>query len=186
MGRNPATCQIVFDQKQWPTVSRQHAEFRLHNGVWVVSDSGSTYGTFLDGQPLKEPTALRVHSRVQFGSDGPVLVVTRIGQEAPAVETLVDPPRQASPSSSTPSLQSHAQKLPTGAPQRRPAEPVFVELSGAGTGSLQRIELSKEVTRFGREPGLEGAIDAAAAIVSRRHAEIRRQDGRYILLTREL
>ena len=182
VGRNPATCQIVFDQKQWPTVSRQHAEFRLQNGRWVVSDSGSTYGTFLDGQLLEEPTALRVHSRVQFGSGGPVLVVTRIGPETPATETLVDSPRQAPPSSSTPSLQSDAQKRPAGAPQRKPAEPVFVELSGAGTGRLQRIELIKEVTRFGRDPGVEGAIDAAAAIVSRRHAEIRRQHGEYILV----
>ncbi len=181
VGRNPATCQIVFDQKQWPTVSRQHAEFRLQNGRWVVSDSGSTYGTFLDGQLLKEPTALRVHSRVQFGSGGPVLVVISLGHETPATETLVDLPRQASPSLSTPSLQSEAQQRPAGAPQRKSAEPVFVELSGAGTGRLQRIEL-KEVTRFGRDSGVEGAIDAAAAIVSRRHAEIRRQDGKYILV----
>lgn len=180
VGRNPATCQIVFDQKQWPTVSRQHAEFRLQNGRWLLSDSGSTYGTFLDGQPLKEPTALRVNSRVQFGSGGPVLVVTRIGQETPATETLVDSPRQVSTSSSTPGSQSQAPKRPV-TPQPRPAEPVWVELSGAGTGRLQRIELSKEITRFGRDPAVEGAIYAAAAIVSRRHAEIRRQDGRYVL-----
>jgi ABC-type multidrug transport system ATPase subunit/pSer/pThr/pTyr-binding forkhead associated (FHA) protein len=179
VGRNPATCQIVFDQKQWPTVSRQHAEFRLQNGRWVVSDSSSTYGTFLDGQQIKEPTAIRLNSRVQFGSGGPVLVVTRIGQETPGTETLVDSPRHAA---STPSLQSTSPKPPAAEPQRKSAQSVFVELSGAGTGRLQRIELIKEVTRFGRDPGVEGAIDAAAAIVSRRHAEIRRQDGRYILV----
>jgi len=182
VGRNPATCQIVFEQKQWPTVSRQHAEFRLENGRWVVSDTGSTYGTFLDGELLQGPGAIRVHSRVQFGSGGPVLVVTRIGHETPGTETQVGSPRQASISSSTPGVQSQSQNRHTGAPQPKPSEPVFVELSGAGTGSLHRIELSKEITRFGREPGVEGAIDAAAAIVSRRHAEIRRQDGRYVLV----
>jgi len=182
VGRNPATCQIVFDQKQWPTVSRQHAEFRLQNGSWFVSDSGSTYGTFLDGQLVKGPAAVRLHSRVQFGSDGPVLVVTRI--EAPQTNTVLDAPRQASPSPSSlaPGPQSAAPKPPAAAPQGKLDQPVFVELSGAGTGRLQRIELSKEVTRFGRDPTLEGAIDAAAAIVSRRHAEIRRQDGRHILV----
>ena len=180
VGRNPATCQIIFDQKQWPTVSRQHAEFRLQNGRWFVSDSGSTYGTFLDGQLLKGPAPVHVHSRVQFGSDGPVLVVVRI--ETPGMETMVDVPRQALRSSSSPSLQSNTHQPPAASPKPKVAEPVFVELSGAGTGRLQRIEVNKEVIRFGRDPAVEGAIDAAAAIVSRRHAEIRRQDGKYMLV----
>lgn len=180
VGRNPATCQIIFDQKQWPTVSRQHAEFRLQNGRWFVSDSGSTYGTFLDGQLLKGPAPVHVHSRVQFGTDGPVLVVT--GIETPGTETMVDVPRQALRTSSSPSLQSKTNQPPAASPKPKLAEPVFVELSGAGTGRLQRIEVNKEVIRFGRDPAVEGAIDAAAAIVSRRHAEIRRQDGKYILV----
>jgi ABC-type multidrug transport system ATPase subunit/pSer/pThr/pTyr-binding forkhead associated (FHA) protein len=185
VGRNPATCQIVFDQKQWPTVSRRHAEIHLQNGRWLLSDSGSTYGTFLDGQPVKEPTALRVKSRVQFGTGGPVLLVTRIGNKPDvrlANETLAEPARPAPSATPRPGQQPNLQNRPAAAPQRAPDESVFVELSGAGTGRLQRFELNKEVTRFGRDPGVEGAIDAAAAIVSRRHAEIRRQDGRYVLV----
>src|SRR5882724_12094243 len=77
VGRNPATCQIIFDQKQWPTVSRQHAQFQLKNDRWFVSDSGSTYGTLVDGQIIKEPTEVRLHSRVQFGTGGPILVITK-------------------------------------------------------------------------------------------------------------
>ena len=38
------------------------------------------------------------------------------------------------------------------------------------------------MTRFGRDKALEGVIDAAAAVVSRRHAEIRRQNGRFIIV----
>jgi ABC-type multidrug transport system ATPase subunit/predicted component of type VI protein secretion system len=184
VGRNPATCQIVFDQKQWPTVSRRHAEIQLQNGRWLLSDSGSTYGTFLDGQPVKEPTALRVKSRVQFGSGGPVLIVTRIENkpEIPATQTVAEPRRAAPAATPRPSQQANVPSQPAVAVQRAPAESVFVELSGAGTGRLQRIELKKEVTRFGRDPGVEGAIDAAAAVVSRRHAEIRRQDGRHVLV----
>ena len=29
VGRDDLECQIVFDSKQWPMVSRRHAEFRL-------------------------------------------------------------------------------------------------------------------------------------------------------------
>ena len=184
VGRNPATCQIIFDQKQWPTVSRKHAEFKLQNGRWILSDSGSTYGTFLDGKPLKEPAAIQVNSRVQFGPGGPILVVARIGTPAAAAlgnETVFDPPRQTPAPSLRPSVVSDVQKQAAAVAPSKPIEPVFVEMSGAGTGRLRRIEL-KEVTRFGRDPALEGAIDAAAPVVSRRHAEIRRQDGRYILV----
>src|SRR5260370_42135248 len=38
----------------------------------------------------------------------------------------------------------------------------------------RRIELNKEVTRLGRDPEGEVVIDADAAVVSRRHAEIRK------------
>jgi ABC-type multidrug transport system ATPase subunit len=46
----------------------------------------------------------------------------------------------------------------------------------------QRIPITKDATRMGREPGLEVTIAANAANVSRRHAEIRRQDSIYILV----
>jgi len=177
VGRNPTTCQIVYDQKQWATVSRQHAQFQFQRGRWMLSDSGSTYGTFLDGQMIKEPTEIRLHSRVQFGTGGPILVVTSLGRENAAVnDTIVDSPP------SSPVLQPDAQMRPTGSPQAKADGPVFVELSGLGTGRLRMIELSNEVTRFGRDPGVEGAIDAAAPVVSRRHAEIRRQDVRFVLV----
>ena len=190
VGRNAAACQIVFDGKDWPMVSRQHAEFRLQNGHWFVSDNKSTHGTFLDGQLLKAPAELHKDSRVQFGTGGPVLVVTGIGQDGGTEATVVShrpaslpsPPSPVAPASSTPSLQPDTQKRLPETPQRQTAGPAFVELSGAGTGSLKRIELSKDVTRFGRDPGVEGAIDAAAAVVSRRHAEIRRQSANYLLV----
>ncbi|MFZ0062017.1 MAG: FHA domain-containing protein, partial [Pyrinomonadaceae bacterium] len=142
--------------------------------------SGSTHGTFLDGHPVKAPTELYPGSRVQFGPNGPVLVVTGIGENVPAEATLVarHPPAT---SSATPSLQPETQKrLPTS--PRQAAASAFVELSGTGTGGLKKIELSNEVTRFGRDSTVEGAIAAAAAVVSRRHAEIRRRNEQYTLV----
>ena len=137
VGRNPATCQIIFDQKQWPTVSRQHAQFQLKNDRWFVSDSGSTYGTLVDGQIIKEPTEVRLHSRVQFGTGGPVLVITKI-ESGITLETLVDPPLHAPQSAPTPVLNPNAPAQPPQASQSHPVEPVFVELSGAGTGRLRQ------------------------------------------------
>ncbi len=187
VGRNPANCQIVFDQKQWPMVSRQHSQFLLQNGRWFVIDKGSTYSTLLDGKIVKEPTELQVDSRVQFGHGGPVLVVIRLANEiirTPGEETLVDRPPASFPPLVAPSPPSPPGNLqhPTAAPPNKPTGAVFVELSGTGTAQLQRMELNKEVTRFGRDPHLEGVIDAAAAVVSRHHAEIRRQDGKYIVV----
>ena len=181
VGRNAAACHIVFNQKDWPMVSRQHAEFRFQNSRWIVADIGSTHGTFLDGQPLQSPAELHKDSRVQFGPNGPVLVVTGMGQEVGAEATLVTK-LPASFTSATPTIQPDTQKQLRTTPSSKSATPAIVELSGTGTGNLKRIELSKDVTRFGRDPGVEGAIAAAAAVVSRRHAEIRRQDENYILV----
>ncbi|MGH9969424.1 MAG: FHA domain-containing protein, partial [Pyrinomonadaceae bacterium] len=183
VGRNPATCKIVFDQKQWPTVSRQHAQFQLLNDSWFLADSGSTYGTFLNGQLIMEPTKVEVGSRVQFGPDGPILVVTRIENKLDkplgADATLIEESTQVSSPAPIPDLQASVQARPTQPPKDIPA---FVELSGLGTARLQRIELNKEVVRFGRDQALEGVIDAAAAVVSRRHAEIRKHNGRYVVV----
>ena len=46
----------------------------------------------------------------------------------------------------------------------------------------QRIQITKDATRLGREPGLDVVIAATAANVSRRHAEIRHQQGVYHLV----
>src|SRR5262249_31178633 len=130
VGRNPATCQIVFDQKQWPTVSRQHAQLQLQNGRWFVTDTGSTYGTFVNGQPIKAPAELHVSSRLQFGVDGPIFVVTGVTVESFARKTIIDspPPPQSFPNVSQSDLQ------PTQSPHDKLSGPFAVELSGAGTG----------------------------------------------------
>ena len=46
----------------------------------------------------------------------------------------------------------------------------------------RRIQINKDVTSLGREPGIEVEINSAAAVVSRRHAEIRRQGENYLLV----
>ncbi|MDQ3634129.1 MAG: FHA domain-containing protein [Acidobacteriota bacterium] len=41
IGRDANSCDIVFEKKQYPIVSRQHAEIRCQNGHWFLSDAAS-------------------------------------------------------------------------------------------------------------------------------------------------
>ncbi len=56
-----------------PYVSRKHAEILFENGVFMVVDSGSRHGTFVNGtRVLRQP--LSTNDSIHFGSlDGPVL-----------------------------------------------------------------------------------------------------------------
>ena len=58
---------------------------------------------------------------------------------------------------------------------------VYLEFQDQYAGT-QHIPVIKDTTRLGREPGLDVVIASTAANVSRRHAEIRRQDNIYILV----
>lgn len=49
-----------------PGISRQHAEIRVDDGEYVVTDLGSTNGTIVDGRPVRR-ASLYDGSRVQFG-----------------------------------------------------------------------------------------------------------------------
>jgi ABC-type multidrug transport system ATPase subunit/pSer/pThr/pTyr-binding forkhead associated (FHA) protein len=270
IGRDPADCHIVFNQAEWPMVSRRHAEFRFKNGRCLLVDTNSSFGTFLNGQRITEPVEVQPGARVQFGAGGPVMIVSRIEQNAPApppnlaeMETRRDisgaapnhmtPPRPpGQPQPAPPQMQQpqrpvapppppHIQpfygqpphyappqqgqqpfqpqqpaqqpfapqpqpqaprppsphqpiaQTPVAAPPQAPtpafmkspqaqSQPATIELVRTATGKLERIQLTKDVTRLGRDPGMEVAIEAAAAVVSRRHAEIQRRDGQYMLI----
>lgn len=56
------------------------------------------------------------------------------------------------------------------------------ENTGNANTTRRKIEISKDVTRLGRERGMEVEITLEAANVSRRHAEIRRQNDSFILV----
>ncbi len=50
LGRNPEICKVLFDGKT-PGVSGKHCEvlYRPAKGSFLVTDLGSTYGTFIRG-----------------------------------------------------------------------------------------------------------------------------------------
>jgi ABC-type multidrug transport system ATPase subunit/pSer/pThr/pTyr-binding forkhead associated (FHA) protein len=192
VGRDPAECHYFFTAEQWPMVSRKHAEFRLGEGRCLVADSNSRFGTFVNGQKVDAPVEVRVGANVQLGTGGPILRVVSIEQTAvshagpqPSGLGRMDTVREPKSPDLTPAPVAQTPAVVGVSPQRisptpktppPPAKvgPAYLELIEPGTEQARRIELNREVTRLGRDPEGEVVIDADAAVVSRRHAEIRK------------
>jgi ABC-type multidrug transport system ATPase subunit len=201
VGRDPALCHYFFSQEQWPMVSRKHAEFRLSEGRYQVTDANSRFGTFVNGQKISGPVEVRVGSHVQLGTGGPILRVVSIeqspvsqaepkGSELHRMETFRESSgsvREVAPPSPPPAvpIASAPKAPPAPPPAPRPApvsaEPAHLDLIDPDTKKAQRIELNREVTRLGRDPEGEVVIDAAAAVVSRRHAEIKKTGEQFFI-----
>jgi pSer/pThr/pTyr-binding forkhead associated (FHA) protein len=56
-------CDIIIEA---PSVSRRHARLAVHGSAVIVTDLGSTNGTFVDDQPVQRATALS-GQRLRFG-----------------------------------------------------------------------------------------------------------------------
>ncbi len=64
IGRSP-TCDLVFNT---PTVSRFHAVISKRRTGWVVADTGSRTGVFVNGEKIAKATALSHGDTVTFGT----------------------------------------------------------------------------------------------------------------------
>jgi len=207
VGRDPAVCHYFFSQEQWPMVSRKHAEFRLTNGRYLVTDANSRFGTFVNGQRISEPVEVRVGSHVQLGTGGPILRVTSIEQSPvsapePKASDLgrMDTFRESSAGAKeikSPTPPPAPPTPPVQQPPRPPAQPpapprpsspgpsrtgpAHLDLIDPDTKKAKRIELNREITRLGRDPEGEVVIDVAAAVVSRRHAEIKKTGEQFFI-----
>ncbi len=69
IGRNPA-CAIAFSPNE-VLVSAEHATIKLQDGSYVIRDTGSRNGTFVNGERIVEERVLRHGDLVQFGAGGP-------------------------------------------------------------------------------------------------------------------
>ena len=65
VGRD-SRCAVVLED---PTVSARHARLEYRDGVWLVTDLGSTNGTFVNGRRVQQQT-LRRGDAIQFGRAG--------------------------------------------------------------------------------------------------------------------
>jgi ABC transport system ATP-binding/permease protein len=181
VGRDASDCDVVFERARYPMVSRHHAEFRCVAGVWTIADLNSTYGLFLNGRKVSEPEPVAAGNKIQFGEDGPTVVI--IWCEASAAEGLPQQPVRPAPVPGG----SFPPKTPSSSEYRRPASGSW-EMSPAGGGrqvpktvnlifenGLQRapISIGQGETWLGRDPGCDVVIDSEAQMVSRKHAVIR-------------
>lgn len=80
VGRHPRNhCTVAF-----PTVSGHHAEIAAADGRLILTDIGSTNGTFLNGRRLDAPDVLKSGDVIQFGT----AVFTLLHRGASAVPSV--------------------------------------------------------------------------------------------------
>ncbi|MSS84056.1 FHA domain-containing protein [Actinomycetaceae bacterium WB03_NA08] len=63
IGRSPASTLVIED----PYASSRHTVLENVNGDWIISDQGSTNGTFVDDERLTEPLRLTPGVTVRVG-----------------------------------------------------------------------------------------------------------------------
>jgi len=69
IGRSPE-CQISLNPHEFITVSRRHAEIKLVNANWEISDLGTTNGTLVNDLPIASPQKLESGDRITLGKKG--------------------------------------------------------------------------------------------------------------------
>lgn len=212
VGREAGECDVVFEQAAHPMVSRRHAEFTLEDGRWFVTDQNSSYGLFVNGRRVGPKVEISVGNSIQFGADGPTVVVIwldAVQQGKPAPVRKQEPARVHAPqvSSPPPAAPAAADPRPAApadswemepAPIRpsaipaapKPAAPVpAAPATSAPPASLEFVDaisrqpktLSAASTWLGRDASCDVVIDGTAAVVSRRHAEIRYENSAYVI-----
>ena len=201
VGRDyPGTdCQLLFDSEDWPMVSRRHAEFRLQDGHWFVVDTKSAFGTLVEGETITAPTEIHEGMRIQFGEEGPTLLVRSILSisEAEEDEDSDFDTLSLLGLANTRVGKEEAEEInkrfengplilenipPTEPPLTEAEEPAFVQIVDEVTEELHRYQITKNVMSIGRDRDVDIRFDASLVVISRKHAEIRRQGSNYFLV----
>ena len=119
------------------SVSGTHAKLTRREGVWVLSDLGSTNGTFIDGEPLTGDAPLSPGNVVRFGdvslmfepTDDHLGTTQGTGTKvmgAVRVEAAGAPPAAAAPPQAAPAPATAAEPpVVVGPPPPAPAKPVM-------------------------------------------------------------
>ena len=91
-----------------PSVSASHAKLARREGIWILTDLGSTNGTFVDGERVTEETPLGPGATIRFGevatlfesTDDTTGIQQRVGTRM--VEGLRTPPEREVPAQRRP------------------------------------------------------------------------------------
>jgi pSer/pThr/pTyr-binding forkhead associated (FHA) protein len=87
IGRDPA-CDLVLSDV---TVSRRHASVRQDGNTVVISDLGSSNGTFVNGEPVADATRVEAGDSIRLGA-AELRVRVESGEHEIATPTVTLPP----------------------------------------------------------------------------------------------
>ncbi|MET0753266.1 MAG: FHA domain-containing protein [Pyrinomonadaceae bacterium] len=176
IGRDAGECQIAFESSQYPMVSRRHAELRFENGRWMLHDLNSSFGTSMNGQKVTQPQPISTGSSIQFGSGGPVMRVVSMETAAQSPQNYAAAPVQPQPP--TPPVNPPQNYQATNAPAT--SQTAQLDFMGANASSMP-FKVTKNSVWLGRDPNCDIVMEADAVMVSRKHAEIRNENGNFIV-----
>jgi ABC-type multidrug transport system ATPase subunit len=181
IGRDPQADVVVSDAR----VSWQHAIVERQDGGWRLQDAGSTNGTFVDRQRVRQ-VAITGTCAVRLGhpDDGPLLRCTLIGAPAPAepapvqvqAATAVWQPDGAAPAGAA--APAAAAPVAPPVPAARPPAPAGAppawspRRSGSDRSPSAVLSLPTRKLRIGR--ATDNDVVVSDLSVSRYHAELRR------------
>jgi pSer/pThr/pTyr-binding forkhead associated (FHA) protein len=80
-----------------PSVSASHAKLQLREGVWTLADLGSTNGTKVDGEPVREETALSPGVTISIGEVQLLFEPQDIGKVPGSGSRMAAPPAPSAP-----------------------------------------------------------------------------------------
>src|SRR5580704_19153609 len=177
IGRDPQADVVVSDAR----VSWQHATVERQDGGWRLQDAGSTNGTFLDRQRVRQ-VAITGTCAVRLGhpDDGPLLRCTLIGAPAPAEPAPVQVQAATAvwqPDGAAPAAAAAAPVAPP-VPAARPPAPAVAppawspRRSGSDRSPSAVLSLPTRKLRIGR--ATDNDVVVSDLSVSRYHAELRR------------
>ena len=86
IGRHPL-CDLRFDAQRDLDVSARHAEIRVVNDEYVLHDTASRNGTFVNNKLIKETMSLKNGDLVQVGS-----LTFAVAVEGAEAESTPEPP----------------------------------------------------------------------------------------------
>ncbi len=196
IGRIAGECEIAFDSELYPMVSRKHAELRSDSGKWFLIDLNSSYGTYVDEVRISVPTPLRAGQTIRFGEDGPLLRVVWfevLNESIPPVVPTPEPVRQPIPPAPKPVDQPlNPIEIPKAPAEIKPVPSVQAADPSARQDAAAKLEFVDESSRpavilgtnavsVGRDPSCDISFTADKIMVSRKHAIIRLDGGKFIL-----
>nr|MDT0658324.1 FHA domain-containing protein [Micromonospora sp. DSM 115978] len=141
IGRDESADFVIDDRK----ISRKHATVEVVAGTAVLTDVGSTNGTWVNGERVTDVRHLRDGDRIRLGNVGLRFFDPAAAATDPVGALLYAPPRSTAPAAGTAVGATPA----TGTPAIN-AAPAGAALRSAGGPTLTLSEVMPSNTRSGR------------------------------------